>query len=123
MEKKHTDGTHTTARLARAMFSAACLWGAASCYAEASPPPPGAPVEGEVVVGEPPPPPPAQVEVIPAAPGPEYVWVAGYHRWAGGRYVWVGGRYERRPHAAAHWEGAHWEARGNGRVFVEGRWR
>jgi hypothetical protein len=95
------------------------------CYAEAGPPPPAPPQgEAEVVVqGEPPPPPPVQVEVVPAAPSPEYFWVAGYHRWWGGRYVWVAGRYERRPHPAARWEGAHWEARGNGRVFVEGRWR
>jgi hypothetical protein len=95
------------------------------CYAEAGPPPPAPPqAQAEVVVqGEPPPPPPAQVEVVPAAPSAEYFWVPGYHRWWGGRYVWVGGRYERRPHAEARWEGAHWEVRPNGRVFVEGRWR
>jgi len=93
----------------------------AGCYVEARPAPP---VEGEVVVeAEPPPPPAAQVEVVPASPGVEFFWVGGYHRWEGGRYVWVPGRYERRPHPAARWEGAHWEARGRGRVWVEGRWR
>ena len=97
--------------------------GLSGCAVEASTPP-GPPVQGEVVVqGEPPPPPPAQVEVVPAPPSPEYFWVPGYHRWYGGRYVWVAGRYERRPHPAARWEGAHWEVRPNGRVFVEGRWR
>jgi|SRR5579863_1193337 hypothetical protein len=92
------------------------------CYVEPGPPPPQG--QAEVVVqGEPPAPPAAEVEVVPAAPSPEHVWVPGYHRWWGGRYVWVAGRYERRPHPAARWEGAHWEVRPNGRVFVEGRWR
>lgn len=89
--------------------------------ARTAPPPP---VEGEVVVeSEPPPPPAAEVEVVPASPGVEFFWVGGYHRWDGRRYVWVRGRYERRPHAQARWEAAHWEARGRGRVFVDGRWR
>jgi hypothetical protein len=101
---------------------------ATGCYVEArtravAPPPPA--VEGEVVVEEspPPPPPPVEVEVPPPSPGVEYVWVGGYHRWEGRRYIWVRGRYERRPHAAARWEPAHWEGRGRGHVFVEGRWR
>jgi hypothetical protein len=59
---------------------------------------------------------------MPPAPGPDYVWVAGYHRWQGNRYVWVAGRYERRPHANARFEPAHWEARPRGKVWVEGRW-
>jgi YXWGXW repeat-containing protein len=90
------------------------------CYVEARP----VPVEGETVYdSEPPPPPPAEVEVIPAPPGPEFVWIGGYHRWNGRRYVWVRGRYEHRPHSRAHWEASHWEARGRAHVWVEGRWR
>jgi len=94
------------------------------CYVQARAVPPPPP-EGEVVVESepPPPPPPAEVEVVPASPGVEYVWVGGYHRWDGRRYVWIRGRYERRPHERARWENAHWEARGRGRVWVEGRWR
>jgi hypothetical protein len=81
-------------------------------------------VEGETVYeAEPPPPPPAEVEVVPALPGPEYVWIGGYHRWNGRRYVWVRGRYERPPHVRARWAGPHWEARGRAHVWVEGRWR
>ncbi len=97
---------------------------ASGCYVTARTTPPPT-VEGEVYVESepPPPPPPAEVEVVPASPGVEYVWVGGYHRWDGRRYVWTRGRYERRPHAQARWEAAHWEARGRGRVFVEGRWR
>lgn len=78
----------------------------------------------DVVVESPPPAPAAEVEVVPANTyGADYVWIGGYHRWDGRRYVWVRGRYERRPHAAARWEVAHWEVRGRGHVWVEGRWR
>jgi hypothetical protein len=91
------------------------------CYVEtgtyAGPPPP--PPQGEVVVESEPPPP---QEVAPASPGPDYVWIGGYHRWDGHRYVLVRGRYERRPHPNAHYSAAHWEARGRGHVWVEGRW-
>ena len=59
---------------------------------------------------------------MPPPPGPEFLWVAGYHRWDGHRYVWTGGRYERRPHANARFEPAHWEARGRGKVWIEGHW-
>jgi hypothetical protein len=99
----------------------------AVAYQPAPPPPPQpapAPVEAEVVYeSAPPPPPPVEVEVVPAAPGPEYFWIGGYHRWEGHRYVWVRGHYERRPHPRAHWEPAHWEAHARGHVWIEGRWR
>ena len=88
-----------------------------SCHVESGPP-----VE-TVYENEPPPPPPPEQEAVPPAPGPEYVWIGGVHRWDGHRYVWVRGRYERRPHAAARWETAHWEGRGHAHVWVEGRWR
>jgi hypothetical protein len=80
-------------------------------------------VEGEVVAEAPPAPPAAEVEVVPVTPGPDYYWVGGYHRWYRGRYIWVRGRYYRRPYAAARWEPAHWEMRGRGHVWIEGRWR
>jgi hypothetical protein len=90
------------------------------CYVRAR----AVPVESEVVYeAEPPPPPPAEVEVVPAPPGPEFVWIGGYHRWNGRHYVWVPGHHERRPHGRAEWERPHWEARGRGHVWVEGRWR
>ena len=45
------------------------------------------------------------VEVRSARPGPDFVWVDGYHRWDDGRhgYVWVGGRWDRPPHHGAVW--------------------
>lgn len=42
-------------------------------------------------------PPAPIVETRPVAPGPGFVWIAGYHRWDGGRYVWVPGRWDRPP--------------------------
>ena len=89
------------------------------CYVRAVP-------LGEEAVYEseppPPPPPPAEVEVAPAPPGPEFVWIGGYHHWDGRRYVWMRGHYERRPHPRARWVAPHWEARGRGHVYVRGRW-
>jgi hypothetical protein len=98
--------------------------GQASAQGEAAPPPPEtASAQGEIVVqGEPPPPPPPQQESVPPSPGAEFVWVGGYHRWNGHGYGWVGGRYEHRPHAGAEWRAAHWEARGNAHVWIEGNW-
>src|SRR5208283_4429256 len=52
---------------------------------------PGAPT-GPVVAEQAPPPP--QAEVVPAVPGPDYVWLPGY--WSigvGGAWVWIGGHY------------------------------
>jgi len=79
------------------------------------------PADASVVTEAPPPP---QVEVVPVAPGPEYVWTPGY--WTvgvGGRWVWVGGRYAARPHPHAAWVAGHWARHGHGYVWVGGHWR
>jgi WXXGXW repeat (2 copies) len=91
-----------------------------ACYVEARTRPVA---EGELVYeSEPPPPPPAEVEVVPVSPGPDFIWIGGYHRWEGRRYVWIRGHYERRPHPRARWVNPHWEARGRVHVWVGGRW-
>jgi hypothetical protein len=74
----------------------------------------------EVVVKEKPP--HVLVEKRPVRPGPEHVWVAGYHRWDGHAYVWVPGRWDRPPHPHAHWVAHHWVHRHGGWVLVEGHW-
>jgi hypothetical protein len=99
-------------RSSHALVLALALGPLAGCYADAG-------FEVETV----PPPPAAQVEVVPASPGPEYVWVEGYHRWDGRAYVWVGGHYDRPPRRGARWERAHWEDRGRRHVWIEGAWR
>jgi len=88
------------------------------CYVEDGPPPPQT-----VAYESPPPAPPPQVEVVTASPGPEYVWVGGYHRWNGRSYYWMRGHYERRPHRDAHYYPGHWEHRGRRQFWIEGRWQ
>ena len=98
-----------------AMFTA---FPAAGCSVYSTPPP-----DTQVAYAEPqPPPPPAEIEVIPAAPGPEFTWIAGYHRWNGRRYVWIGGHYDRRPNRDARYVRGHWEHRGRVTVWVDGHW-
>lgn len=73
-----------------------------------------------VVVAGPPPPPPG--EYIPAAPGPDYVWIRGHYVWREGRYVWSPGHYVVR-RSGAVWVEGRYENRPEGYVWVEGHWR
>jgi hypothetical protein len=75
--------------------------------------------EGTVVASEPPAP---IVEVVPACPYPDYVWVGGYWGWRGGWY-WVPGRYASPPRRGAAWISAGWFHGGRGWSFRSGRWR
>jgi hypothetical protein len=68
-------------------------------------------------------PPALRVEHRSVRPGPNYVWVNGYHRWDGNAYVWESGRWEVPPRAHAVWVAPRWQHRRDGYVFVEGRWR
>jgi hypothetical protein len=68
-------------------------------------------------------PPAAVVETRVAAPGPDYVWIKGYHRWDGNAYVWVPGEWRQPPRPHARWVDHRWEHRKDGYVFVEGHWR
>ena len=68
-------------------------------------------------------PPAAEVEVIGAAPGPDYVWIRGYHTWNGHGYVWNSGRWERRPRAGAVWVDGRWQHHSHGWYWTDGHWR
>jgi hypothetical protein len=68
-------------------------------------------------------PPAAVVEVQGIAPGPEFIWISGYHRWDGTQHAWVAGRWEKRPHAKAVWESGAWRHHRNGWYWTDGRWR
>ena len=100
-------------------------------YPPQTPPPApnGAPSQSEAQPVPPPSnpvaeaPPALQVETIPVAPGPEYVWTPGYWSWSVGRWVWVGGRYLSRPRPHAIWVGGHWARHGRGYVWIGGHWR
>ena len=76
-----------------------------------------------VVTSAPPPPPPVQVEVIPVAPGPAYVWVPGHWFWRGRGYVWVPGYYAVPAQPGYVWVAPHWAPRRGGWVWVQGHWR
>jgi YXWGXW repeat-containing protein len=69
-------------------------------------------------------PPAPIVEVVPVAPSPRHVWIAGYHRWDGRAYVWVPGHYVVPPHAHVVWVSGHWaHHHSHGYYWVEGHWR
>ena len=78
---------------------------------------------GPVVATPPPAPPPAQVEIVPVAPGPAYVWVPGHWGWRGGGYVWVPGAYAIPAQPGWVWVAPHWAPRRGGWVWVQGHWR
>jgi hypothetical protein len=66
-------------------------------------------------------PPAFHVEVVPAVPPPQYVWVDGYWGWYGGRQVWIDGRWEyERPGWA--YERRHWWRGGHGWWHGRGHW-
>jgi hypothetical protein len=69
------------------------------------------------------PPPAVIVEDQGIAPGPDHVWIHGYHRWDGHHYNWNKGRWERRPRAEATWEDGRWEKTERGWRWYDGRWR
>lgn len=67
-------------------------------------------------------PPAPYLEVVTAAPGPNYVWVNGYWTWIGNRYVWMRGHWAPRPGPGYVWVNNGW-THVNGRYrFVPGRW-
>ena len=68
-------------------------------------------------------PPAPVVERRIARPGPDHVWIAGYHSWNGSAYVWVPGRWELPPRPHARWVAHRWVHRHDGWVIVEGHWR
>jgi hypothetical protein len=88
----------------------------------AMPSPSFAQVNAEISVGGPP---PAFVgeEVIPAQPGPDYVWHKRHYRWIDGNWVLVPGHWVARPRPEAVWVEPAWVQRGGGYVFVEGHWK
>ncbi|HEX4120602.1 MAG TPA: YXWGXW repeat-containing protein [Verrucomicrobiae bacterium] len=90
--------------------------------ASSEPPPSGPQVPPPTMEPSAPQPAP-QADVLVAAPGPGYVWTAGYYDWNGAAWLWLPGRWLRPPHPGAVWWGGHWDRRHGRRVWVRGRWR
>jgi hypothetical protein len=78
-----------------------------------------APVQEEVVTEAPPQP---IVEVRPAMPFQNAVWIPGYWRWGGHHHVWVGGHWSA-ARSGWNWEPNHWERTPRGWVHRPGHWR
>ena len=91
---------------------------------EGPPPSAGATVSveaepSEVVVNTAPP--AEQVEVVPAAPVGDYVYIKGHWHWNGGTWVWNRGHYEVR-RSGWRWVPAHYAQRGPNWIYVSGHW-
>jgi len=67
-------------------------------------------------------PPPMRVEVRPAAPSPNHIWIAGHWAWRGGAHVWMPGRYALPPAPGYRWVAARWVNEGGRWTFFEGHW-
>jgi len=64
------------------------------------------------------PPPPRVVHVLPARPGPEFVWVEGYWYPVGHHYKWHEGYWTRPPYEGARWVAPHHD----GQQYYAGYW-
>lgn len=71
----------------------AALMTLASCGAKRTPEPPMVQQPTSALVEVPYPPPPARVELLPAPPAEDAVWVDGEWVWQGGRWAWRRGRW------------------------------
>jgi hypothetical protein len=68
--------------------------------------------------------PPAPLhEIIPVAPGPDFVWIGGHWHWNNNRWVWNRGYFARPPRRGAVWVAPRFEAHEGGSVFIGGYWR
>jgi hypothetical protein len=101
------------------LLAVACLIGMAGCGGPPPPPPP----PGVVYVRSAPP--SEVVEVVPAQPSAEHVWIRGHYRWDGvaAAYVWVPGHWQQRPAGYTRWVPGHWYERNGAWYWVEGHWR
>lgn len=110
-------GTLVNGGIAGALL--ACL----ACGAARLPAPPYVGQKTEALQPAEYPPPPARVEVIPAAPKPEAVWIDGEWTWQGRRWAWKQGRWVAPPVNAQY---SPWTSVRDvlGTFYVaEGRWK
>lgn len=68
-------------------------------------------------------PPALRVEVRPARPSRQHVWITGNWVWHNRQYEWIGGHWEIPPRGHRHWIAATYERRGNAYIYVQGRWK
>ena len=68
-------------------------------------------------------PPAERVEVVPASPGVEYVWVKGHWGWRRDDYEWIPGHWTVPERGFREWVPGRWERDRQGWFYVEGHWR
>jgi hypothetical protein len=68
-------------------------------------------------------PPAERVEVIPASPGGDFVWVKGHWGWRGNEYAWVPGHWVVPERGFREWVPGRWEHDRGGWFYVDGHWR
>ncbi|HLK69780.1 MAG TPA: hypothetical protein VKU19_40400 [Bryobacteraceae bacterium] len=68
-------------------------------------------------------PPAPRYAVVGVAPGPGYIWTAGYWDRRGSSWGWVEGRWQRPPRPRAVWVAPEWRQEGRGYRFHRGYWR
>ena len=68
-------------------------------------------------------PPVERVEVIPATPGTEYVWVKGHWAWRRNDYEWIPGHWVVPERGYRQWVAGRWAHDRYGWYFIEGHWR
>jgi len=68
-------------------------------------------------------PPPVRAELIPVAPGPRYIWVAGHWQRVGAGWAWAGGRYMVPPARYRGWAPGAWHHGRRGWYYVDGHRR
>jgi hypothetical protein len=68
-------------------------------------------------------PPPARVEVRPAVPFPDAVWIGGYWEYRHRNWVWAPGHWGKRPRPGAVWLPGYWKQTPKGWKRTPGHWR
>jgi len=101
---KTTQSLFTSAILAGALATAGCAGPMRVMYVEVGPPVP-------------------VVEVRPACPEPDFVWIDGYWGWRAHDYHWVRGYWARPPHPGWVWAPGAWARADRGWRWHDGHWR
>jgi YXWGXW repeat-containing protein len=68
-------------------------------------------------------PPVERVEVIPASPGMQYVWVKGHWGWRRDDFEWIPGHWAVPERGYREWVPGRWEHDRGGWFYIEGHWR
>jgi hypothetical protein len=67
-------------------------------------------------------PPTVKVEVKPAAPYKNAVWISGHWAWRSNKHVWVAGHWVK-PRNGHAWVPGHWVKKRRGWVWIGGHWK